>query len=41
VKSVEICYKEVERRVGARGLDYLVNNAGRSTSSAPIGKARG
>ena len=26
-QSVQACYAEVERRVGERGLDYLVNNA--------------
>ncbi|GAQ11818.1 NADPH-dependent 1-acyldihydroxyacetone phosphate reductase [Aspergillus lentulus] len=29
-QSVQKCYAEIERRVGSRGLDYLVNNAGRS-----------
>ncbi|BCR87063.1 uncharacterized protein ACHE_31050S [Aspergillus chevalieri] len=28
--SVRFCYEEVERRLGEKGLDYLVNNAGRS-----------
>ena len=28
--SVKTCYAEVEKRVGQRGLDYLVNNAGRN-----------
>jgi NAD(P)-dependent dehydrogenase (short-subunit alcohol dehydrogenase family) len=26
-QSVLQCYAEIERRVGSRGLDYLVNNA--------------
>ncbi|RLL97432.1 hypothetical protein CFD26_105863 [Aspergillus turcosus] len=26
-QSVQQCYAEIERRVGSRGLDYLVNNA--------------
>lgn len=26
-QSVQACYAEVERRVGEKGLDYLVNNA--------------
>lgn len=25
--SVRSCYEEVERRLGEKGLDYLVNNA--------------
>lgn len=25
--SVQSCYAEVERRLGEKGLDYLVNNA--------------
>jgi len=25
--SVRFCYEEVERRLGEKGLDYLVNNA--------------
>ncbi|KAH2682717.1 hypothetical protein KXW53_003142 [Aspergillus fumigatus] len=29
-QSVLQCYAEIERRVGSRGLDYLVNNAGRN-----------
>ena len=33
-ESVRECFKEVEKRVGGRGLDFLVNNAGRSTSSS-------
>lgn len=31
--SVRACYKEVARRVGSNGLDYLFNNAGRSAFS--------
>ncbi|PKX91167.1 putative short chain dehydrogenase/reductase [Aspergillus novofumigatus IBT 16806] len=27
LQSVQQCYAEIERRVGSRGLDYLVNNA--------------
>jgi 1-acylglycerone phosphate reductase len=26
-ESVQQCYAGIERRVGSRGLDYLVNNA--------------
>ncbi|KAL1963279.1 hypothetical protein VTN77DRAFT_8502 [Rasamsonia byssochlamydoides] len=29
-ESVKACYAEVERRIGDKGLDYLVNNAGRN-----------
>ncbi|KAL2005928.1 hypothetical protein VTN00DRAFT_10421 [Thermoascus crustaceus] len=29
-ESVKACYREVEKRVSNRGLDYLVNNAGRN-----------
>lgn len=29
-ESVEACFEEVKSLVGDRGLDYLVNNAGRS-----------
>ncbi|KAL2832390.1 hypothetical protein BDW59DRAFT_139170 [Aspergillus cavernicola] len=28
--SVQLCFAEVKRRLGDRGLDYLVNNAGRN-----------
>ncbi|KAL2803214.1 hypothetical protein BJX63DRAFT_78256 [Aspergillus granulosus] len=28
--SVQLCFAEVERRLGDKGLDYLVNNAGRN-----------
>ncbi|KAL4869340.1 hypothetical protein BDV12DRAFT_196393 [Aspergillus spectabilis] len=28
--SVQLCFAEVERRLGDQGLDYLVNNAGRN-----------
>ncbi|ODM21648.1 hypothetical protein SI65_02492 [Aspergillus cristatus] len=28
--SVRSCYEEVERKLGEKGLDYLVNNAGRN-----------
>ncbi|KKK25148.1 hypothetical protein P175DRAFT_0460772 [Aspergillus ochraceoroseus IBT 24754] len=28
--SVHLCFAEVERRLGDKGLDYLVNNAGRN-----------
>ena len=34
-ESVKACYAEVEKCVGGRGLDFLVNNAGRSTHSCP------
>ncbi|KAF7591764.1 hypothetical protein BBP40_001144 [Aspergillus hancockii] len=30
--SVQSCYVEVQKMLGGKGLDYLVNNAGRSTS---------
>lgn len=26
-ESVKACFEEVEKRVGEKGLDYLVNNA--------------
>ena len=26
-ESVKACFQEVEKRVGEKGLDYLVNNA--------------
>ncbi|KAL1845734.1 NADPH-dependent 1-acyl dihydroxyacetone phosphate reductase [Paecilomyces lecythidis] len=29
-ESVKACFEEVQRRVGEKGLDYLVNNAGRN-----------
>ncbi|KAJ9194352.1 hypothetical protein DTO164E3_5330 [Paecilomyces variotii] len=29
-ESVKACFEEVEKRVGEKGLDYLVNNAGRN-----------
>ncbi|GAD94896.1 short chain dehydrogenase/reductase, putative [Paecilomyces variotii No. 5] len=29
-ESVKACFEEVSRRVGEKGLDYLVNNAGRN-----------
>ncbi|KAL3441915.1 hypothetical protein BJX65DRAFT_241986 [Aspergillus insuetus] len=29
-KSVQLCLAEVEERLGGKGLDYLVNNAGRN-----------
>ncbi|KAL1988519.1 hypothetical protein VTN96DRAFT_8914 [Rasamsonia emersonii] len=29
-ESIKECYAEVERRIGDKGLDYLVNNAGRN-----------
>ncbi|MCJ1413081.1 hypothetical protein MMC19_007183 [Ptychographa xylographoides] len=29
--SVQACFAEVQKRVGDSGLDYLFNNAGRST----------
>ncbi|KAL4915174.1 hypothetical protein BDW62DRAFT_189089 [Aspergillus aurantiobrunneus] len=28
--SVQLCFSEIERRLGDRGLDFLVNNAGRN-----------
>ncbi|KAL3475323.1 hypothetical protein BJX99DRAFT_162254 [Aspergillus californicus] len=28
--SIQLCFAELERRLGDRGLDYLVNNAGRN-----------
>ncbi|PLN81202.1 putative short chain dehydrogenase/reductase [Aspergillus taichungensis] len=28
--SVQLCFAETERRLGTKGLDYLVNNAGRN-----------
>ncbi|RDW67108.1 uncharacterized protein DSM5745_08974 [Aspergillus mulundensis] len=28
--SVQLCFAEIERRLGDKGLDYLVNNAGRN-----------
>jgi 1-acylglycerone phosphate reductase len=31
-KSVKACYEEVRERLNGKGLDYLVNNAGRSMS---------
>jgi 1-acylglycerone phosphate reductase len=27
LQSVQACFKEIESRVGSKGLDYLVNNA--------------
>jgi NAD(P)-dependent dehydrogenase (short-subunit alcohol dehydrogenase family) len=33
--SVKALYEEIGAIVGERGLDYLVNNAGRSKSLAP------
>ena len=35
--SVKECHKEVEKLLGGEGLDYLINNAGRSMySSFPL-----
>jgi 1-acylglycerone phosphate reductase len=38
LQSVQQCYAEIERRVGSRGLDYLVNNAyvNPASSSLPL-----
>ncbi|KAH8700986.1 hypothetical protein BGW36DRAFT_375350 [Talaromyces proteolyticus] len=30
LQSVQACFTEIESRVGSKGLDYLVNNAGRN-----------
>lgn len=34
--SVKACYAEVQRRLGDRGLDYLVNNAYVEKPPAPV-----
>lgn len=31
-ESIQACYKQVRKLLGGKGLDYLVNNAGRSMS---------
>jgi 1-acylglycerone phosphate reductase len=33
-ESVKACFADVKARLGDKGLDYLVNNAGRSMSTA-------
>lgn len=35
-ESVEACFEEVKALVGNQGLNYLVNNAGRSKSLLPV-----